>query len=82
MLFGKGLLYTVPLSPTSHRIPYLKNILDKNNGKLIKRVYIAQRDNPTKGDFIELVKKDQAYIGMPFDETLIGSKYKIHLNDM
>ena len=61
---------------SSCRIMYLKEILSRNDGELIKRVYTADRDNPTKGDFIELVKEDLESIGEPFDENGIYSKYK------
>ena len=61
---------------SSRRIMYLKKILSRMDGKLIKRVYTTQRDNPTKGDFIELVKENLESIGEPFDENGICSKYK------
>ena len=36
---------------------YLQNILRRRDEELIKRVYETQKNNPTTGDFIELVKK-------------------------
>ena len=56
---------------SSCRIIYLKEILSRNGGELIKRVYTAQRDNPKKGDFIDLVKEDLESIGEPFDANSI-----------
>ena len=40
------------------RINYLKHILTRNEDELIKKVYKAQKGNPTKGDFAILVEKD------------------------
>ena len=43
---------------SSRRIMYLHNILSREDSELVKRVYITQRDNPTSGDFVDLVKSD------------------------
>ena len=40
------------------RLLYLKNILQREDNELIKRIYKAQLDNPVKGDWCELVQKD------------------------
>ena len=55
---------------------YLHNILNRSEGELVKRVYVAQRNNPTKGDFIELVKQDLNDIGEDFDEETIRCQTK------
>ena len=47
---------------------YIYNILGREEGELIKRVYKAQKENPTKCDFIELAEKDLEMIGEPIDE--------------
>ena len=46
--------YLVPLKYiiSSRRIMYLHNILNKDSDELTYKVYMAQRDNPTKGDFV------------------------------
>ena len=36
---------------------YLKNILQREDNEPIKRIYVAQSENPTKGDWCELGKK-------------------------
>ena len=46
--------------PLSHiistrRIMYLHHILQKEETELVKRVYNAQKESPTKGDFVTLV---------------------------
>ena len=42
----------------------------KNLPELVKRIYEAQKDNPTKGDFIKLVKKDLEMIEQDFAESV------------
>ena len=41
----------------SRRIMFLQNLLKRRDEELVKRVYEAQKNKPTTGDFIELVKK-------------------------
>ena len=53
---------------SSRRIMFLHNILRRNKEELVKRVYKAQKQNPTKGDFM-LVKDDLLKIGEAFDEN-------------
>ena len=59
----------------SRRILYLHNILQKNESELIRRVYEAQKDDPTPGDFCELVKDDCIDIGLNLSDEDI-SKHK------
>ena len=40
------------------RINYLHNILIKDSNELVKRVYIAQKENPQKGDWYKLLQDD------------------------
>ena len=37
---------------------YLQNLLKRSDTELVNKVYMAQKNNTTKGDFAELVKKD------------------------
>ena len=64
---------------------YLHNILNKSSNELIHRVYLAQRDNPTKGDFVELVKADLENIGIDYDEEyfrgLTKGQFKQHIKN-
>lgn len=59
------------------RIMYLHHILNRNDSELIKRVFSAQRESPTPGDFVELVKSDLQSIGEIFDENAILGRSKI-----
>ena len=58
---------------------YLQNILTRDKEELIRRVYEAQKSNPTHGDFIVLVKKDLEDINEPFDEDKFTSLNRIQL---
>ena len=55
---------------------YLHTILTRSDEELTKRVYIAQRESPTKGDFFNLVTEDFKKIGEILDEEKIVSKSK------
>ena len=60
---------------SSRRIMFLHNILRRNKEELVKRVYKAQKQNSTKGDFM-LVKDDLLKIGEAFDENLVKNEAK------
>ena len=70
---------------SSRRIMYLHHILGRNDGELIKRVFNAQRDNTTPGDFVDLVKGDLLNIGEIFDEEKIKlqtkNQFKTHIKN-
>ena len=63
----------------SRRIMYLHNILSKDKEELVRRVYEVQKNYPTPGDFICLVKEDLKTIGEPFDEDKIVSNNKLQI---
>ena len=60
----------------SRRIMYIHHLLGRSKEELIRRVFDAQKESPSPGDFIELVKGDLANIGEAFDEDSIGSQTK------
>ena len=64
---------TIPLRflISCRRILYLQTILKRSDNELIKRIYKAQAENPSPGDFIELVKKDFVTIREEFNESKI-----------
>ena len=49
----------------------IPTILKSNDNELIKRIYKAQTENPSPGDFIELVKNDYEMIQEEFNENKI-----------
>ena len=71
----KAFLYletgTMPLRwiIAQRRINYLKHILTRNEEELIKKVFNAQKERPTKGDFVTLVETDLKKLGMTYQEV-------------
>ena len=57
----------------SRRLMYLHNILSRDEHELVKRVFVAQRNQPSKGDFVELIKTDLNMIGEA-DEAVVKGK--------
>ena len=53
----------------SSKINYLKHILTRKEGELIKKVYKAQKGNPKKGDFAILVEKDLKTLGISHEDV-------------
>ena len=50
------------------RIMYFQTIVTRDDQELIKRVYDAQKEDPVKGDWINLLKEDFKYIGQDLNE--------------
>ena len=60
----------------SRRLMYLHNILQKDEDELVRRVYEAQRMDPSPGDFDELVKEDMDTLGIIMTDQEIGVMQK------
>ena len=58
---------------SSRRLMYLHHILSRDGIELIHRVYIAQSENPSDGDFLQLVNNYFCLIGKTLDEAKIRS---------
>ena len=67
----------------SRRLIYLRNILNRDDNELVKRVYMAQKYSPTEGDYVCLLKEDFKLINLPMDESAIIAmgemEYKSHI---
>ena len=67
------------------RMCYLKTVLNKPETELIRRVYIAMKENPLKSDWSEQIKKDFSLINEEIDEAKIASQsdnvYKKHIKE-
>ena len=46
------------------RINYLKHILTLEENEIVEKVFMAQKDNPTSGDFVKLVEQDLMDLGI------------------
>ena len=74
---------------SSRILMYLHHINQKDDNELVKKVFTAQQENPTKGDFSELVKKDIEMLGTNYDKnklwTYSKAKFKAfikkHINE-
>ena len=51
------------------RIMYLKHIMTRKENELIKKVYLAQKENSSQGDFAKLVGKDLELFGLTHAEV-------------
>ena len=58
----------------SRRLNYLKEIHNRENHELIKRIYESQKKNPSKGDWTEIVKDDLETIEVNENELKEMSK--------
>jgi hypothetical protein len=61
------------------RINYLKHILSRDSEELIRKVYSAQKEDPTNGDFAKLVTKDLELLGFTEAELLSNNISKLKL---
>ena len=55
---------------------YLHHILSRSKDELIRRVYGAQKRKPAKNDWINIIKRDCADVGITFNEAQIISLKK------
>ena len=60
----------------NRRIMYLYNILQKEETELVRKIYEAQKIDPTPGDFSELVKEDLEIIELNITDTEIMRETK------
>ena len=47
---------------------YFQTIVTRSEMELIRRVYNAQRDDPVKGDWVNILKEDFKYISEEVNE--------------
>ena len=62
---------------SQRRVNYLKHIIQKEDDELVKKVYIAQRDDPTSGDFVKLVEKDMEDLNVTYEQVASMDKIKL-----
>ena len=61
----------IPFIVSCRRMIYLQVILKRDENELLKRVYMAQKHNPTEGDYSKLVMDDFDMITQEIDENQI-----------
>ena len=60
-------------------ITFMKHILNKHDNELIKKIFLAQKDSPNQGDFVQLVTKDLIDLNMTFEEVSSENLTKVQL---
>ena len=60
----------------SRRLMYFHTILQKNETEMVRKVYEAQKTDPSPGDFVELVRKDCENIQLDMSDTEISKLTK------
>ena len=69
----------------SRRLMYLHNLLQKSENEMTKKIYEAQKANPSTGDFSELVKDDLKSIDLNLSDVEISrlskQKFKAIIKD-
>ena len=55
---------------SQRRLNYLKHILNRDSDELIKKVYLAQKEKPTRGDFVKLVENDLKELGISYEQAI------------
>ena len=61
----------IPYIVTSRRLIYLKQLLDRPEYEITKRIYRCQKENSVQGDWCELIVKDFQKISMVMSEAQI-----------
>ena len=61
---------------SSRRLMYLHNILKKDTEELVSKVFHAQKDNTSAGDFYDLVSEDKKSISLDMSDLQIKSMSK------
>ena len=64
------------------RINYLRHIVQRHDSELIKKVFLAQKEQPTRGDFVKLVEKDLSDIVISYEEALQSDMTKEKLKKL
>ena len=62
-------------------IDFLQTILKRSDDELTRRVYMAQKDDPVKGDFVNLIKSDLEMFDGSIDQEYIQLKSKSSLKE-
>jgi hypothetical protein len=64
------------------RINYLKQIMLREDNELLKKVLIAQKNSPSKGDFVTIVEKDLKSLNLTYEQVTSSQISKIQLKKL
>ena len=57
---------------TVRRLSYLHTILERSEDEIIKKVYLAQKKQPSEGDWVKLVDIDKKDLDMMYEDSAIA----------
>ena len=61
------------------RFMFMKHMMDRHDKELIKKVFLAQKESPSQGDFVTLVTQDLLDLNMTLEEALCKNTTKVQL---
>ena len=83
LLFLETAAIPVRFILASRRANFFHNILKREEDELVKRVYNAQKENPSKGDWVHIIKEDMELINLNMNENEISllskNEFKKHV---
>ena len=59
------------------RVVFLKHIMERHDDEILKKVFLAQKSNPTKGDFAQVVEKDWNDLKVTYEDVIQFSKTQL-----
>ena len=59
------------------RILFMKHIMERHDNELLKKVFLAQKLNPSQGDFVNIVEKDLKDLNLTHEEVAELSKTQL-----
>ena len=55
---------------------YWWHLVNKNENSMLYKFYIAQKESPVKGDWVNLLNNDKAEFGIDEDDEKLQAKYQ------
>ena len=62
---------------SNRRMMYFQTIVKRDESEITRKIYDCQKNNPVKGDWIELLQKDFADLGMEMDDEFVRNETKL-----
>ena len=63
------------------RIVFMQQIMRRHDNDLLKKVFLAQKQNPTQGDFVKIVESDLTDLGVTFEQVTSSNTSKVKCKD-
>ena len=82
MLYLETGQVTIKSVISARRLLYLHNILQRHESELIRKIYIAMREDPLRDDWIHLVQKDMKDIDLTLSDNQIEAMSKSDLKKL